>query len=102
MGLPCARREDIVMGICYHPSHETPIPYIGVIIGGADKSYINNQAIAQESNIIVGFCGHIGTIVTHSTLSKTENLGMARMFDLIVGEGCVVNIITASENTNTG
>ena len=102
MGLPCARREDIVMGICYHPSHGTPIPYIGVIVGGAGRSNINNRAIAQESNVVVGFCGHVGTIVTYSTLSNVENLGMARMFDLVVGEGVVANIMTASEDTNTG
>jgi hypothetical protein len=102
MGLPCARQEDIVMGMCYHESHKTPIQFIGIIMGGASISKLNNKGIAQESNIVIGSCGHIGTIVTSSSLTSVENLGMARQFDLVTGENIVANIITSSGDVQTG
>jgi len=102
MGLPCARQEDIVMGICYHPSHEKPVPFVGIIMGGASISKLNNKNIAQESNVVMGFCGHTGTIVTSSSLTSIENLGMARQFDLVIGEDVIANIYMSSSDVQTG
>jgi uncharacterized Zn-binding protein involved in type VI secretion len=101
MGLSCARQDDIVFGICYHPSHSSPIQYVGVIIGGAAITKINNLNAAQESNIVIGFCGHNATIVTSSSTTKIEGLGAAREFDLVVGECIVANIMTGSGNVFT-
>lgn len=101
MGIPCARQEDIVMGTWYHPVHRVPVPYIGVIIGGANITKINNLNAAQETNVVIGFCGHIGIVVTSSVITNIENLGAARQFDLVMGECLVANIMTASENVFT-
>lgn len=98
MGLNLARQEDIVLGICFNPLHITPTPYVGVISGGANITYANNRKIAQISNVVIGFCGHVGTIVTSSNMINVENLGAARIFDLVSGEVVMANIMTGSEN----
>jgi hypothetical protein len=98
MGLNLARQEDIVLGICFHPAHSSPVPYVGVIAGGANITYVNNVKVAQLSNVVIGFCGHVGTIVTSSNIVDVENLGAARMFDLVSGEVVMANIMTGSEN----
>ena len=115
MGLPCTHQEDIVMGICYNHQGSTseftfslestevqPETFIGLILGGAERTKINGLNMAQESNVVIGFCGHIGLIVTSSNIVKTENLGSARQFDVVIGEGVVANIMSGSENIFAG
>jgi len=100
MGQPCAHQEDIVMGICYN--HGSPETYIGVILGGANNTKVNGLNMAQESNVVVGFCGHIGIIVTSSNIVNAESLGVARQFDVVTGEGVVSNIMSGSNNVFIG
>ena len=95
--LSCARQEDIVLGICY----EHRIQFIGLIMGGASISQINNRNMAQMSNIVIGFCGHVGTVVTSSNITSIEDLGSARQFDMVIGEGVIANIMSGSGNTYT-
>lgn len=125
MGLPCARQEDIVMGICYNHQGTKIIPatydengeeltpkkteyftqpetYIGLILDGAERTRINGLNMAQESNIVIGFCGHTGIIVTASNIVKAEGLGVARQFDTVTGDGVIANIMSGSENVFAG
>lgn len=121
----CAHQEDIVMGVCYNHQGEIITPatydengveltpekieyfmqpetYIGVILGGAGRTKVNGLNMAQESNVVVGFCGHIGTIVSASNTVKAEGLGIARQLDAITGEGVMANIMTGSNNVFIG
>jgi hypothetical protein len=121
----CTHQEDVVMGICYNHQGTTITPatqdengtiltpekteyftqpetFIGLILGGAERTKINGLNMAQESNVVIGFCGHVGIIGTSSNIVKAEGLGVARQFDAVIGEGVIANIMSGSENIFVG
>ena len=51
--------------------------------------------------MVIGFCGHSGTIVTSSTRNITNSLGKARIGDSVAG--CTIgNIITGAHRHESG
>jgi len=97
--LNSARLTDIGCGICF--CHIVPIPMCGVIVTGSPDVYINNLNSARQTDIVLGFCGHIGIIISGSPTVYVNNLQKARITDPFVG--CFTgNIVTGSPDTYTG
>jgi len=95
-----ARITDLFIGVCgWHP----PLPPItmgGTIVTGSGNVKINELGAARLTDVVLGYCGHVGVIVGASGDTKTNELGVARLGDPVVG--CLIGMIaTGSGNVNT-
>lgn len=85
MARKIARVGDKAQGVCYHPSHDTPVNTSGTIITGADKCYDEGRKIARVGDKVLTECGHIGTISSGSDKNYAENQKIARVGDKVDG-----------------
>jgi len=90
-----SRLKDIWSGICCcHP----PIPCIGMtgpIVTASENHKSMGFPVARLADMVIGWCGHPGNIVTSSSSNITNSRGKARIGDIVTG--CTIgNIITGA------
>ena len=85
---------------CCHP----PIPCIGMtgyIIEGSDDCLADSRKQGRLTDMTIGYCGHVGNIVSASTTVVSNGVGKARIGDQVTG--CNIgNIITGIGTFKTG
>ena len=92
-----ARLTDLWVGICCCHSKPTCIPMAGPIITGSPNDNSGGLPQARLTDMVIGYCGHSGTIVSAASYCVANSLGKARIGDMVVG--CVIgNIVTGSPN----
>lgn len=96
-----SRLTDIWSGICCcHP----PTPCIlmaGPIITASPDHNSTGLKVARLTDMVIGYCGHPGSIVTSSTKNITNSLGKARIGDAV--SGCTIgSIITGAPKHESG
>ena len=96
-----SRIGDIWTGICCcHP----PAPCIsmsGPIIIGSPNQSSSGFKVSRLSDMVIGYCGHPGKIVTSSINNFSNGLGKARIGDTVTG--CTIGkIITGNNLHQTG
>lgn len=94
VGVLIARLTDAVFGICYHPSHSSPISIGGTITSSASKTYCESKLISRLGDTVTSNCGHTGTISSASSTVYAENKRVARKGDSF--SGTYVGTITGS------
>jgi hypothetical protein len=73
----------------------------GTIITFSPNTICNSRGIGRISDIVLGQCGHVGTLVSGSASVKTNGFGNSRLSDYFTG--CFFGtIVTGSPNTFTG
>ena len=96
-----SRLTDIWSGICCCHSDPTCISMAGPIITSSGDHNSTGLQVARLTDMVIGFCGHSGTIVTSSTRNITNSLGKARIGDSVAG--CTIgNIITGAHRHESG
>ena len=78
-----ATLTSIGVGVCI--SHTSPIPMVGVIITGASSVIINSLNSGFRTSIVLGYCGHIGIIVSASSTVTSSDLNKAKVGSIFVG-----------------
>ena len=96
-----SRLTDIWAGICCcHP----PIPCIGMagpIVTASPNHDSTALPVGRLTDMVIGFCGHPGNIVTSSTKNITNSLGKARIGDAVTG--CTIgNLVTGAPRHESG
>ena len=96
-----SRISDLWTGICCcHP----PIPCIamsGYIITGSGNADSGGLKVARISDMVIGYCGHTGTIITGSSQNTTNGLGKAWIGSQVTG--CTIGqVITGDPTHETG
>jgi len=96
-----ARLSDLWVGICCCHSKPTCIQMAGPIITGSPNDNSGGLAQARLTDMVIGYCGHTGSIVSAASYCNANSLGKARIGDKVVG--CVIgNIVTGSPNHIVG
>ena len=96
-----ARIGDLWTGICCCHSDPTCIDMQGIIVSSSGNHVSGILGVARLTDIVMGNCGHYGTIVTGSGKSFTNNLGKARVGDQV--SGCTIGqIVTGNGSHQTG
>jgi len=73
-----ARQFDLCTGTC--TSHSpSPIPMTGYILGGSMDVSGNGLGAAKVTDIVIGYCGHIGIIIQGSSTVMINSLGAAKI-----------------------
>lgn len=98
---PQSRIGDIGIGICCcHP----PIPcifMIGYLVQGSYNHRTNTIPSSRLTDMVLGFCGHPGWMVTSSGTARINGLGAVRIGDTFAG--CFNGrIVQGSPNTIVG
>lgn len=93
-----ARIGDKTLGTCY--AHRTPITVNGTIITGSPTVKSQGFNVARLGDAILSDCGHKSKIVTASSNSRANGLGIAKIGDK--GDGVYkCTIITGSSLDST-
>ncbi|MCK5605156.1 hypothetical protein KAR91_24915 [Candidatus Pacearchaeota archaeon] len=80
-----SRIGDIGVGICCcHPPIPC-IPMVGPLITGAGTTSVENSPPSRCGDIIIGYCGHPGIMITCSGKETIEGAGTTRIGDLFAG-----------------
>lgn len=96
-----SRLGDMGVGICCCHSDPTCIGMVGILITGSPNHNTNSLATARKYDIMLGFCGHIGQMITSSNTAEVNNKGMVRIGDQFTG--CFRGVVVSgSPNTTTG
>lgn len=96
-----ARITDIWAGICCCHVDPTCIGMAGPIITGSPNANSGGLSVGRLTDMVIGYCGHPGNIVTASTLNTTNALGKARIGDSVAG--CTIgNIVTGNPTHDSG
>ena len=89
-----ARLVDLGVAVCC--CHSGCVGTIGTIIPSQSHSKCDERSIARMGDIVIFSCGHIGVIVSGSSLDVTVESGAARIGDAIVG--CPIGIISTGSS----
>ena len=93
-GIPIARIGDISCGVCF--CHDTPIPTIAILLPIQFLAYADHRNIIILGSPGITLCGHLTFVVTSSTLSYINSIGISRISDITVG--CMVGVICTGSN----
>lgn len=101
MCLPAARIGDLGIGTCCCHSSPTCISMTGILIEGAATVLTNCISQSRLTDIVLGYCGHTGQMITSSNTVFAESLGTVRLSDQFYG--CFFGqIVEGSPDTNIG
>jgi uncharacterized Zn-binding protein involved in type VI secretion len=70
----------------------------GTIITGSGNAKSGGPSVARLTDIVIGYCGHTGVIVTASGVNLTNALGKARVGDQVTG--CTIGTIVTGNPTH--
>ena len=96
---PTAIVTSIGTGLCYGHPPTVPIPMTGFVITGSPNKYIETQPAARITDLVMGYCGHIGILVTGFPTVNVNTLQQC-----IVGSnftGVFIGIIVTGAATHT-
>lgn len=94
-----SRLNDKWTGICCCHSDPTCIGMGGFIITASNKHISSGFGVARLSDYTVGYCGHVGTIVTSSIKNTTENRGKALVGSQV--SGCNIGSLVTGDTKHT-
>ena len=93
-----SRISDIWTGICCcHP----PAPCIamsGPIVQGSPTHISGGLKVGRLTDMVIGYCGHPGKIVTSSSKNFSNGLGKARIGDQVTG--CTIGKLVTGNPTH--
>ena len=92
-----SRIGDIGVGVCC--CHSGCKPMSGIIVTGASKHTTCNSPTARVGDIVLGFCGHVGILVTGCDVNYVENRRRVKIGDVFVG--CFTGVIVTGCDTYT-
>jgi uncharacterized Zn-binding protein involved in type VI secretion len=96
--IPLARHGDTCVGVC--TLHNSPIPMTGIVLATSAIASIDGLPAGLNGDIVIGNCGHTGTLVASSSVLFIEGKQAVRVGDSFVGgfSGTVVqgSAITSS------
>ena len=76
---------SVGIGICSGHPPLPPIPMTGIIITGSPTVKAGNISCAYNTSIVLGYCGHIGIIVTSSSTVDINSLDKSKVGSVFVG-----------------
>ena len=78
-----ARLSDPTFGTC--TGHKNSISTGGMVLGRSPNVFANGLPAARLGDIVISYCGHIGTIVTGSSKIFVNGIPAARLGDSFIG-----------------
>ncbi|WP_171044469.1 hypothetical protein [Pseudoalteromonas citrea] len=90
-----ARIGDMWVGTC--KCHPSPIPMSGIIIAGESSVLAQGSPKARQGDMVIGLCGHTGTISSATSLTVVGKKQDARMSDRV--SGCFSGVIVTGSST---
>lgn len=92
-----SRITDIGVGsCCCHP----PIPCIsmsGTLVTGAGTHLVENQPVSRIGDVVLGFCGHVGVMISGSPTKFSEGSQTVRVGDQF--SGCFTGTLVTGAST---
>jgi hypothetical protein len=76
---------SVGVGICAGHPPLPPIPMVGTIITGSPTVKSSNISCAYNTSIVLGACGHVGIIVTSSSVVDINSLDKSKVGSTFVG-----------------
>ena len=92
-----SRLNDSVSGNCCCHSDPTCRNTSGMIITAAPTTRMGGPQMARNGDVVLGYCGHVGVIVSSM---GTTTPGIARIGDMFVG--CYTGVLVVGAPTTTG
>jgi hypothetical protein len=80
-----SRLNDHWTGICCCHSDPTCIPMGGFIITSSSDHKSSGPGVSRLQDMVVGYCGHTGTIVTSSLKNRTDSRGKSMVGSQVAG-----------------
>jgi hypothetical protein len=77
------RLTDMWVGVCN--SHVVPVAMAGIMIQGSNYCIANMLPKIRTYDFAMGFCGHIGIIISGSTVAFSDNISQVRRDDSVAG-----------------
>ena len=78
-----ARTGDIGVGVC--TSHIVPIPMVGTLLGTCGTVTTNGIPSGLVGDLVIGGCGHIGVVVSGTSVVKMTGRPAAMIGSAFVG-----------------
>jgi hypothetical protein len=78
-----AKTGDIGSGIC--TGHKKPIPMTGILLATSSTVKCENVNVGLVGDIVLGYCGHIGVMVTSASTVTAEKRSVVRIGDAFAG-----------------
>lgn len=96
-----SRINDKWTGICCCHEDPTCIGMGGFIITASGDHKSSGPGVARLADMVIGYCGHCGTIVTSSLKNKTNSRGKATVGSNV--SGCNIGkVVTGDTKHITG
>ena len=96
-----SRIGDIGVGICCCHSKPRCIPMVGPLVQGSPNHRTNSLPSSRLGDMIIGYCGHPGFMITSSSTARINGLGAVRVGDNFTG--CFIGtLVQGSPNTIVG
>ena len=96
-----ARIGDFWVGVCCCHDDPTCINMTGQVITGSYDCKSNGLGQGRMTDLVMGHCGHFGTIISGSNKSITN--GLAKGIVTSQTTGCLTGtIVSGSSNHSTG
>lgn len=96
-----SRITDTWVGICCCHSSPTCIPMGGWIVTASHNAGSEGLNQGRMLDMVIGYCGHPGYVITSSGINSTNSLGKAYVGSMVTG--CTLGrVITGSSTHTTG
>ena len=92
-----SRVTDLGVGVCICNVLPSTIPMTGALILGSGDVIDNYHGVSRVTDVILGFCGHIGVMSSGSGTVYANGLQQCRVGDPFVG--CFVGALITGEST---
>lgn len=96
--LGIARLGDSMISVIPCRCHASPFYFVGTIIIGSPNVLTNNLMTARMGDIAASTCGHNIILITMSSKSFANGIGVHRMSDS--GVNCSGTAMTLTSSTN--
>lgn len=93
-----ARAGDRSVGIC--PLHKQPRGVTGKVLPAQGIVFTDGKANAIMGNKVIHSCGHVGTIISASSIQSSSGKADGRQGDKVAG-GPITTIMSQQSSTNT-
>lgn len=92
---------SVGVGICFGHPPFIFIPMIGTVITGSPNVKAESLNVGYNTSIVLGYCGHIGIIVTGASKTKVNGLDKSYIGSTFTG---IFNgvITTGASKVNVG
>lgn len=94
-----ARFKDLFSGICCCHSDPTCISMGGYVIGNTPLHISQGLNVARVTDLVIGYCGHPGKIITASGKVSSAGLGTAYIGSQV--NGCLIGTIVTGSSKHT-